>query len=193
MEHKEKWVLGKNLNKLENPVRIAELSPEKTLKRIGLDEKDVVVDIGAGSGIFTISAAKMTVNSVYAFDINSEFLEIIDEKARKEGLDNVVAMKVSDTGYNLKENIADLVLMSTVLHEIADKATLLDEIKRIMKDTGKLAIIEFHKRETTMGPPVAHRLSKDEVATICGKHGFKASDEFDLGDNYYCIVFEQKQ
>lgn len=178
-------------NKLENPIRMAELSPEKTLKRIGLDEKDVFVDIGAGSGIFTIPAAKITANAVYAFDINSESLEVINEKAKKEGLSNVETIRVTNNRYNLEGKTADLVLMSTVLHEIEDKETLLSEVRRITKDTGKLAIIEFHKRETPMGPPVPHRLGKEDVAAICGKHGFQVSKEFDLGDNYYCLVFEQ--
>jgi len=192
MEHKESCAIGHNLNKLDNPVRIGELSPEKTLKRIGLGENDVFVDIGAGSGIFTIPAAKITANKVYALDISIASLEAINEKAMKEGLNNVAALRVTGNRYNLEEKTADLVLMSTVLHEIADKETLLNEIRRITKDTGKLAVIEFHKRETPMGPPVSQRLGKEDVAAICGKHGFKASEEFDLGDNFYCLVFDRK-
>jgi len=49
---------------LENPERLAELSPKDTLMRIGLGEKDIICDIGAGSGIFTIPAAGITKNTL---------------------------------------------------------------------------------------------------------------------------------
>ncbi len=64
-------------NKLENPERLAELSPKETLMKIGLGEQDVICDIGSGSGIFTIPAAQITANTVFALDINNEFLDII--------------------------------------------------------------------------------------------------------------------
>jgi precorrin-6B methylase 2 len=74
------------MNRFENPERIKELNPAKTLKRIGLKNGDIICDIGAGSGIFYIPAAKLTSNLVYSLEINDEMLKIIDEKARKEGL-----------------------------------------------------------------------------------------------------------
>ncbi len=52
-----------------------------------------------------------------------------------------------------------------------------------------LAVTEFHKRETPMGPPTAHRMGKDEVKNILVNKGFTVLDDFDLGDNFYCLVF----
>lgn len=175
-------------NKLENPERLIELDPEGTLKKIGLGENDVVFDIGAGSGIFTIAAAKITNNSVYALDINDEFLEIIKAKANNEKLFNIKTMKVLDTHYDIGAELVDLVILVTVLHEIENKDALLSELKRIIKNTGKIAIIEFRKQQTPMGPPVERRVGKDEVIKMCGRYGFNKSDEFDLGNNFYCIV-----
>jgi len=177
-----------NQNKLEDPGRLAELNPNGTLKKIGLGERDVVCDIGAGSGIFTISAAQITRNSVFALEVNDEFLGIIREKADREKLTNIIPDKVTDFHYDIGTESVDLVILVTVLHEIDKKAALLTEIKRILKSTGKLAIIEFHKKQTPIGPPVPHRISKDEVLKICSDFDFYKSGEFDLGDNFYCIV-----
>ncbi len=175
-------------NKLENPERLAELSPKGTLKRIGLGECSVLCDIGAGSGIFTIPAAKITNNTVFALEVNDEMLEIIVEKAKNEKLSNINTMKVTGDRYDIKSDTVDFVILVTVLHEIANKDALLTELKRIIKSSGKLAIIEFHKEKTPMGPPVSHRIGKDEIIKICGKYGFSMSDEFDLGGNFFCIV-----
>lgn len=175
--------------KFENPVRLSELNPKETLERIGLGQQDVICDIGAGSGIFTIPAAKMTSNSVFALDINDEFLNIIEEKMKSENLSNIRTIKVSSDFFDIQSNTVDFAILVTVLHEIDNKDTFLSEIKRMIKNTGKLAIIEFHNRQTPMGPPVTHRISKEEVITMCNKYGFSPLNEFSLGENYYCVVF----
>jgi len=182
MDHKQ--------NKLENPERLAELSPKETLLRIGLGEQDIICDIGAGSGIFTIPAARITKNIVYAMEINDEFLAVIKEKAEIEDLPNIITMKVTGDHYDIQPGTVDVVILVTVLHEIEDKNALLTEFKRIMKNRAKLAIIEFHKCQTPMGPPVLHRLSKEEVTEMCGTIGFDMTGAFDLGENLYCLVFE---
>lgn len=177
-------------SKLENPARLAELSPKKTLRKIGLREGDVFCDIGAGSGIFTIAGAQLTSNQVFALEINEEFLKIIGEKARKENLINIKTMQVMGEHYDIEAATVDLAILVTVLHEIENKDGLLTELKRIIKDSGKLAVIDFHQEQTPMGPPPAHRISKDEVIALGAAYGFSRSDAFNLGDNFYCVVFD---
>ena len=176
--------------KLENPARLAELNPEYTLRRIGLNDGDALCDIGAGSGIFTIPAARLTRGMVYAIELRADMLNIIAEKARAASLDNVVPMLSDGASYAVADGAADIALAVTVLHEIADKAAFLKEVKRLLKPGGRMAVIEFHKRETPMGPPVARRLSKEDVGAVFADAGFATCDAFDLGDNFYCMVFE---
>lgn len=182
MDHKQ--------NKLENPERLAELNPKETLARIGIDEQAVICDIGAGSGIFTIPAARITANTVFALEINDEFLEIIKRKADDENLPNIITMKVTGDHYDIQADTVDVVILVTVLHEIEDKKAMLSEFKRIMKSRAKLAVVEFHKRQTPMGPPVLHRYGKEETALLFGAFGFEQTDEFELGENLYCLLFE---
>lgn len=179
--------------KLENPLRLEELKPIDTLIKIGLQENYRVGDIGAGSGIFTIPAAMITKNKVYALEISDEMLSVIGEKAKVEGATNIELIKVQGDHFDLLDDSIDIALMVTVLHEIPDTTVFLEEVKRILMDHGKIAVIEFHKRETSMGPPVEHRMGKDEVIDRLTNRGFMVSDEFDLGDNFYCLVFQIKK
>lgn len=178
-------------SKFENPVRVAELRPEETLKRIGLREDQVLCDIGAGSGVFTIPAAKMTDQTVYALEINDEMLSIIAEKAKAENLANIQPVKVAGGHFDLEDESVDIVLMVTVFHEIPDRAGFLREVKRISKDKGKTAVIEFHKTHTPFGPPVDHRIAKDEVMNNLTNAGLELLEGFDLGENFYCVVFSK--
>ena len=172
---------------LESPEKLAELSPKETLKKLGLGEHDVVCDIGAGTGIFTIPAAQITKNSVFALEIRDEFLEIIKERAEKQNLPNVKTIKVIDNSFDIEEGSVDLIILVTVLHEIENKDAFLTEVKRVMKSTAKLSIIELHK-QTPIGHPNAPRLGMGEVVTICKGVGLTLVNEFNLGCNYYCVV-----
>jgi len=176
--------------KLENPVRIAELNPEGTLKKIGLRDGQTFCDIGAGSGIFTIPAARITSRTVYAVEISAPMLAVISDKARAEGLNHIRPILTEGDRYPIDEHSVDIVLMVTVLHEIERKASLLEEIKRLLKADGTAAVIEFHKRETPMGPPVPRRLGQDEAIGIFKAAGFQPYSAFDLGNNFYCQLFK---
>jgi ubiquinone/menaquinone biosynthesis C-methylase UbiE len=175
--------------KMESPARIKELNPKDTLRRIGLGENDVICDIGAGTGIFTMAAAQITNNKIYALEIDDEMLKIIDEKAKSHGASNIEIMKVKDNKFDLADHTVDLALMVTVLHEIENKEVFLKEIKRLVKNNGRIMVIEFHKQETPMGPPVPHRISKDEVKKAIGESGFRVAKDFDLGDDFFCLLF----
>ena len=177
--------------KLEDPKRLEELNPLKTLHRLGIEENHVLCDVGAGSGIFTVAAATMTKSTVFALEVDKEMLNLIEEKAKQNDLTNIRPIEVRDDRYDIDNDSVDIVLLVTVLHEIDNKAAMLREINRILKAEGKFAVIEFHKGETPMGPPMTLRLDKTEVEAIAGKNGFAKIDNFDLGENMYCLVFKK--
>ena len=181
MKHKQ--------DKLEKPERLAELQPAETLRRVGFEDGQVLADIGAGSGIFTIPAARTTDSTVYALETDPVMLRIIDGKAQREGLTNIKLVEVSGDRFDIEAGVVDLALLVTVLHEIGDKAIMLEEIGRILKGGGRLLVIEFNKRETSMGPPMAIRLDKSEAAAVLAAAGFSRTDGFELGDHMYGLVF----
>ncbi|AGA67888.1 methylase involved in ubiquinone/menaquinone biosynthesis [Desulfitobacterium dichloroeliminans LMG P-21439] len=184
--------MDKKQMKLENPKRLEELNPQGTLKRIGFQRSHVLCDIGAGSGIFTLPAAKMTDEVVYAVEANSEMLKIIEGKAKDEKINNIKYVYVEDDHFDIKGKSVDFVLLVTVLHEIEGKSVFMKEIERLLNDQGKIAVIEFHKRETPMGPPIPHRISKEDVLSALADIDFEVQDEFELGENFYCLTFARK-
>lgn len=179
------------LERLENPRRVQELNPTETLKRLGLRRGQTVCDIGAGTGIFALAAAALTDGMVYALETDDDMIAAIREKAEKADQNNVKAVKVDDSGtrFDLPDAAVDLVLIVTVLHEIDDKALFLDEVKRIMKSDGRLALIEFHARPTPFGPPLEIRIASESAEALLLSAGLDLVERFDLGNNYYCLVF----
>ena len=159
------------MHKLENPVRVAELNPPETLRRIGLKPGDGFIDVGAGTGLFAFEAARLTRGSVYAVEISLEMLRVLAEKRENGGLENVQILGGIEL---VPDGAADLALLCTVLHELDEPMSVLGHIRRALKPGGRLAVIEFHDRATPMGPPAAHRIGEAEAKRLLADAGFSA-------------------
>ena len=178
--------------KFENPARLDELRPESTLRRAGFSEGMSLCDIGAGTGIFSVAAARISSAEVNALDISDEMLEIMRRKKAEENLQNLNILKVHSEELPLESGSCDFAIMVTVLHEIEDRDSMLKEIKRVLSENGKFLVIEFHKKATPMGPPVDHRIAKETVERLCSGSGFQKLEAFEMGDNFYGIIFKNK-
>ena len=176
--------------KFENPARLAELAPAETLRRIGLTQGSVLCDIGAGTGVFALPAAALTHGTVYAIDINPDMLAIIARKAAEAGAANVRCVQVTEGGFNVAPGTADIVLLCSMLHGMPDMPQFVRDAAALLKPHRRLAVIEFHYRETPMGPPVSRRILPADLDAMAAAAGLVPADAFTLGENFYCAVYE---
>lgn len=190
-EMREKIASEKKRDKLENPARVAELSPAETLRRAGVKKGETLADIGAGSGLFSLAAAGLGAH-VFAADLDGELLADLQARARKSSLD-VQTLTVSGCDYPLPAACADWAVLVTVLHEIDDRDGLFRELRRILKPGGRVCLVEFHKRRTPMGPPPEHRIAPEEAGALFSQAGFQPADGFALGDNFYCRIYARQE
>lgn len=178
-----------NFKKLENPARIAELSPENTLKRIGMDEESVFFDYGAGTGVFTLPASRITREKVYAYDISRDMLDTISEKAKTEGIKNIVLLDEKELAEQINDIKADNIMVVTVYHHIDDKDEFFSNIDKLIKKDGNVSVIEFFYRDTPMGPGLSHRVHRQSVVDDFVQYGYLLDEEFEMGENFYLISF----
>ena len=103
-----------------------------------------VADIGAGSGWFTVRAAKRVTNSgkVYAVDINPESIDYIDQRIQKEQLRNVKTILSKPDNPELPADSVDAVVLLKVYHEVADPVQLLRNLRRSLKPGARVGIID---------------------------------------------------
>ena len=122
------------------------------LERAGIEEGQIVLDFGCGSGTYTIPVAKIVGDKgkVYALDKDSEALNELTQKAESAGLKNIERI---DTGgepkVNLADNSVDVVLLFDVLHayyfpEVDDRRKVLDEVHRISKAKARILVYPKH-------------------------------------------------
>ncbi|OEG00243.1 methyltransferase [Vulcanibacillus modesticaldus] len=169
------------------------LPPEETLRKLHLRKGDIMADVGCGFGYFTFPASKIVGEDgkVYALDISQQMLDEVIEGIETNDINNVEIIKVAEDDLKLDDETITYVLLSTVLHEVDDAVYYLNEIKRILKSEGKIAIIDWEKKQSSYGPPVEDRLDKNEVRELLVQTGYKIIEQFDIGTDYYAIVAEK--
>lgn len=179
-----------NRNKLENEDRKRLLSPKNTLEILGYQTDDSMADIGCGIGLFTFQAAEIGGENakIYAIDISELMLSEVKKRAKMAGYKNIVPLKSDEYDFKLENESVDFVLICTVLHEIEDKARFLKEASRICRKDGKISVIEFNETKTDFGPPLQHRIKREDVNELLSDSGFKSVDNLDISESFYAVT-----
>ena len=109
-------------------------------------EGQTFLDYGCGTGDFTIPAARIvkTMGKVYALDYFPRQLEIVEKKSKNEGLTNIKPI-LSDSQTDLPDECVDVAWMCDVLHEVRERRAVLEELHRVLKGEGVLAIYDGMK------------------------------------------------
>lgn len=133
---------------LDSPFRRWMQPPEDIVKRSGFREGMTVLEVGCGSGAYTLYVAEKVGpgGKVYALDTQEKMLSQLERKIRRWGKrysGNIEPLKADAYEIPLKDSSVDLVYFVTVLQEIPDRQKALKEAKRVLKKGGVLAVTEF--------------------------------------------------
>ncbi len=157
--------------RFDSPERDAYQQPEKVLAYLGELNGKRVMDIGAGSGYFSVKLAARGA-FVIAADVNDEFLAHISERITKEGLEHIEPRKIPYDAPGLKSEEVDMVLIVNTYHHIGDRAAYFAKVKAGTKTAGELVVIDFFKTDVPVGPPAEHKVSIDEVIAELKQAGY---------------------
>jgi SAM-dependent methyltransferase len=110
-----------------------------------LKEGDVVADIGAGTGLYTLLFAEAVGPSgrIYAEDIEALFLDLIIQRTEDSGLENVTAVLGRENDVTLPENAVDVVFIADTYHYFGDREAVMKSVYRSLKPGGSLVIVDY--------------------------------------------------
>jgi len=168
------------------------LNPEETIKALLLRDDSRIADFGAGSGIFSLAAAKRAPSGkVYAVDIQREMLPLIARKADDHGHENIEIIwgDVEEKGGSkLKDSYVDVVILANMLFQAKDKNAVVSEISRILKKGGKVLFVDWEGSFGHIGPREEDVVSRRSALELFEKEGFVFLQEVPAGDYHYGMI-----
>jgi ubiquinone/menaquinone biosynthesis C-methylase UbiE len=171
--------------------------PKKNIAELGLKEGERVADFGAGPGHYTIPAAKAVGEDghVYAIEIQKKLVSKVEGKADKAGLSNVNVIWADlekPEGSTLDDGLVDVVIASNILFQIDNKKQFFQETYRVLKDSGRLLVIDWSDSHGGLGPNQEHLVSEDTVRSHAKEVGLNAQQVLEPGAHHYGIVFQKQ-
>lgn len=152
------------LEKLNHPGRIVDINPTFIWSKIAALKIDTIVDIGAGTGLFSKEFAQLSPKSnILALDISPIMIDWMNENVCPN-FPTIRTMLMEESKTPLEDNSVDVVIMINLHHELHDELEMLNECYRILRPGGKIAISDWKKQETPKGPPMEIRLETSEVS-----------------------------
>ncbi len=178
-------------HKLDAPERRTWLPVADVLSILDLHSGYIAADVGAGTGYFALPIAKAVgeTGRVFAVDAEPEMLARIHSKLAASGIENLECIAGEASATELSDACCDLVFLANVWHEVDDSSAVLAEMHRILKDPGKVAILDWRTDvEQPPGPPIEHRITQDNVAHALVSAGYTVRSISYVGPFSYIVV-----
>jgi ubiquinone/menaquinone biosynthesis C-methylase UbiE len=176
---------------LDDPKRDAYQKPHEVMQALDVREGEIVADIGAGSGYFTVRLAHHVGLSgrVYAVDVSPDMIRHLHTRVRDLGLLNVSPILAPPDDPLLPQPVDRFVIVD-VWHHIENQEAYLASMKKQLKPGGQVVMIDFHKRELPVGPPFAMKIAREDLLKQMEVNGFRLMTEHTFLPYQYFLVFQ---
>lgn len=169
-------------------------NPEQFVAEADIPHGARVAEIGCGSGWFTFALEKVVRprGIVYALDMQPAMLQIL--RAKRENWERILTLPCSENNFELDDGEVDLVFHANTLHECTEPEKHLQEVNRVLKEGGRLVLIEWlwKGEENHPGPDNTDRLEPDTVRDLLQENGFDVQQTEDIGPYHYIIQAVKK-
>lgn len=178
--------------RLEDPERLVWMPPDHLIRLLDLAPGMTVADVGAGTGFFAIPFAKAIgrQGTVWAIDVQPEMLQMLTAKLTAPGSpDNVRLREGTALGTGLAEASCDLAFYANIWHELEQWESVLAEARRILKPSGRMAILDWRAdRSSPPGPPAEHRITLENVEGQVTGEGWRVLHSGAFGEHSYLLA-----
>lgn len=171
------------------------LDPKAIIDALDLHPGNSVLDVGCGNGYVSLYAAAIVGQDgiVYAVDSDQRSIDSLQSTIGNKSLTNIIALREDVTqGLSIAPHSIDICLMVNVFHGFVMNDELSDVfrfVNRVLKDQGKLVVVDFEKGKEIPGPPQEVRIAISEAARILLRNGFDCRKNFSPGPYHYGLIF----
>jgi ubiquinone/menaquinone biosynthesis C-methylase UbiE len=185
----EEWI-----STLDSSQRVQSLKINETIEKLGIKGGQVVADIGAGSGVFSIPLAPKVRpgGKVYAVDVDEALLAHISETATEQGIVNIETVYGEYDDPVLPASV-DLAFINDVLHHIEHRDVYLKNLAKYLKPGGRVAIIDFKPGQGGHANDPSLQVSQEQATAWMAAAGLKPVQEVtDLFTDKWFVIYAKQ-
>lgn len=176
---------------LEEPGRAEWQKPDEVIRALNLQPGETLCDVGSGPGYFALRAARRLEKFgwVYAEDVEASMIDALRDRISQARLSNVTPILGLPDDPLLPREACDVVLVVNTYHLFPNGPAFLRRLGKSLKAGGRLANIDFHKRETPQGPILARRVAREAFLADAQRAAFKlVGEEKFLPYQYFLVL-----
>lgn len=133
----------------EGKIKLMQQLCQKTQKVLQLENKELdILDFGCGTGLFSLGFSDHA-KSILGVDTSSGMIEAFNEKAKH--LEHINALVINLEDQEIDQTF-DLILSSMVFHHLSKPANMLKKLSLLLKDKGRIAIVDLEKEDGSFHP-----------------------------------------
>ncbi|MFA5187794.1 MAG: methyltransferase domain-containing protein [Patescibacteria group bacterium] len=173
------------------------LNPKEILGKLQITEGMTIADLGCGNlGYFIIPAAKLIgkEGKAYAVDIQKSVLDAVVSRAKLDSLTNIETIwsNLEDAGSTkIPSGTVDIAILVNILFQNKKKKEIIYEAARILRNGGKVIIIDWKKIGIPFGPPVELRVEPNVIKSWATELRLRLIEETEFGDYFWGLIFEK--
>lgn len=170
------------------------IDPQVLFEKAQLREGLHIADFGCGrTGHVVFPGAKVVGDTgiVYAVDILKDVLESIRRRAAIEAIHNVETVwgdLERPHGVVIAEKTLDIGFFVNVLFHFTEYENPLSEAARILKNKGKIIVLDWVKTIAGIGPTQNNVVDFQKIIDWGSRSGFVVQDDFDVGAYHRCMI-----
>lgn len=153
----------------------------KLLKVLDLKPGLTVCDMGCGNGFYSLKLAEAVGKDgkVLAVDIQPEMLSLLEKRAKAAQVENIEPILGSVIDPQLPDESCDLILLVDVYHEFSHPEHMLKAMRKALKPTGQIVLVEFRLEDPRVPIKLLHKMSKKQIMKELPPNGYKLVREYD--------------
>jgi SAM-dependent methyltransferase len=175
---------------LDRPTREAEERPSKAIDALKFKPTDVVADIGAGTGYFSLKIAPKVAN-VYSVDLQPEFLDILRSHQAEQQITNIDIIQGQLDRVELPERSLDYAIMVDAYHEFSQPREMMQSIFAALKPGGKAVLIEYKGESASIPIKPLHKMTQTQARGELAAIGFDWVENKRILPQQHVLIFRK--